>query len=53
MDYYGIKQVEGKAVETEYIIKRKQRRKNMLSLTMWGLGALNVVAYTLLAVKIF
>lgn len=53
MDYYGIKEVEGNAVETEYIVKRKQRRKNILSLTMWGLGALNVVAYALLAVKVF
>lgn len=53
MNYYGIKEVEGKAVETEYIVKRQQRRRNMLSLTMWGLGVLNVVAYGLLAVKIF
>lgn len=53
MDYFGIKQVEGKAVMSEPVKRKKRHGKNMLNLTAWTLGVLNIVAYTLLAVKLF
>lgn len=53
MEYFGIKEVKGKAVVNEVIVKKKQRRKNLLNLTGWTLGVLNAVAYALLAVRLF
>lgn len=53
MEYFGIKQVEGKAVMSEPVARKKRPNKNLLNVTVWMLGALNIVAYTLLAVKLF
>ena len=52
MDYYGIKEVKGEAVITEFRFKKKERARNFLNVTAWSLAVLNLVAYALVASQI-
>lgn len=52
MEYYGIKNVEGKAVINEFKRKSKKRKFNFLNFAGFCLAALNIVAYTLIATQL-
>ncbi len=52
MEYYGIKNIEGKAVINEVKRKKKRSRPNILNLVGYSLAVLNLVAYTLIAAKL-
>lgn len=52
MEYYGIKNIEGKAVINEVKRKKKKSRFNVLNLIGYSLAVLNLVAYGLIATQL-
>lgn len=52
MEYYGIKNIEGKAVINEVKRKKRKSRINVLNLIGYSLAVMNFVAYGLIATQL-
>lgn len=51
--YYGIKEINLKAIEEENISYKSKRKMGTLSFFAWGLSGVTLLAYAILALQYF
>lgn len=51
--YYGIKEVNLKAKESDNIAYKSKNKKGALSFFTWGLSGITLLAYAILALQYF